>query len=115
MILIDLIKSLFRRRSPTLESCGYYCCENCTHCAICLPLDDPVLYRCTLKIKLVDPYDTCKWSNPIVIKPLSKSKRGGRGLRAMSGIIDECSDFDSTITYKQALAAVNKSDKGETK
>ena len=77
-------------RSPILQQCNYYSCCNCAHhLDHASDFEDEYVY-CRRRKSYMYRWDTCKKAKPIVIKPL-KVKNGGRGLRAITYIIDEWS------------------------
>lgn len=115
MKLMDRIRKLFGVRSPTLEQCGYYTCKNCTHHTsdlFVLSTDedgyDKEFTYCRKKGLFVKNYDTCKYAKPIVIKPLTKKWRWGRGTRAKFVWIDEIHDYDDGDLYKAVVEAASK-------
>lgn len=89
--LRDKLMKLLRIRSPSLQSVGYYDCENCTRhiecgCDFC-EVEDTVI--CSRSCELVNRHHTCKHFKRIIIKPLCKKHK--RGLRRIAPIIDEWS------------------------
>ena len=83
------LMKLLGTRSPSLESVGYYDCENCKHFEY---IGCPgVTGLCTRRFhtKFTTLHNTCKHFKRIIIKPLSKKRK--RGLRRTAPIIDEWS------------------------
>lgn len=95
--LTNKIKELLGIRLPSLESIGYYHCENCTKhadcdCEFC---EENNTVICTRSGVLVHRYSTCKHFKRIVIKRLGKKLP--RDLRRDLPIIDEWCDFSGTM------------------
>lgn len=105
--LLNKIKEKLGIRSPSLESIGYYQCENCTRHAYCdcdfCQENNTVV--CTFSGRLVPRSHTCKHFKRIVIKQLGKKLP--RGLRRNLPIIDEWCDFSGTMDEEKKDGSKN--------